>query len=247
MMTSKPWHTKEWKEKRDAFIHGKACVQCGSQENLVVHHTKKLPPDNVIFNEIRDILIKKVVDDGLYVTDYREICPICTSVNIRSRMTMVPVYICNRCQSTFDNPKITRSYRLSKEDFRDFINKYGDEIREAVLKFKNNYFETHYKEFKDCVVLCKKCHMLHHKGLDLCPICKQNFKQSGFDTCYDCFLKSDNCVRYLHPWCNNEIVLRKGSYKHRLCKNNSPDAYCVVCCKERSNCALLKKNCPWFD
>ena len=35
---SKPWQTKEWIEKRKAFIEGKVCEWCGSDDNLVIHH-----------------------------------------------------------------------------------------------------------------------------------------------------------------------------------------------------------------
>ena len=35
---NKTWQSKEWKEKRLAFINGRGCSWCGSKEYLTVHH-----------------------------------------------------------------------------------------------------------------------------------------------------------------------------------------------------------------
>ncbi len=39
---SKPWKTKEWKEKRALFLIGKVCEWCGSTENLCISHKEIL-------------------------------------------------------------------------------------------------------------------------------------------------------------------------------------------------------------
>ena len=43
-----------------------------------------------------------------------------------------------------------------------------------------------YMEFEDIQVLCKRCHFAHHKGMDLCPVCKKKYKKKRYNTCYDC-------------------------------------------------------------
>lgn len=37
-----------------------------------------------------------------------------------------------------------------------------------------------------CVPLCKRCHNALHKGLKLCPICKERYCKPEHDCCYGC-------------------------------------------------------------
>jgi len=45
-----------------------------------------------------------------------------------------------------------------------------------------------YKNIKDenVITLCKRCHFALHKRMDLCPICKKNYKKHFYQTCYQC-------------------------------------------------------------
>ena len=39
-----------------------------------------------------------------------------------------------------------------------------------------------------CLVLCNRCHFAIHKGLTLCPNCRQRYMRIGSTVCYSCYL-----------------------------------------------------------
>ena len=69
-------------------------------------------------------------------------------------------------------------YDGAKEANMNKIKSLTDELTEIENK--------KYTEFEDIQVLCKRCHFAHHKGMDLCPVCKKKYKNKQYKTCYDC-------------------------------------------------------------
>jgi len=156
---------------------------------------------------------------------------------------MQPKYRCIRCHHVFDEEIFTPDYRLSTEDFKQFAQKYREQIEAIVNKQRQDFFETEYKQFKDCIILCKKCHLLHHEGKDLCPKCKKNFKRLKDEMCWDCFVNSDLCVKYTHPHCKKEFHFRKGSINQfNLDHDTHKDLLCFSECKE-TKCAYKEELC----
>ena len=43
-----------------------------------------------------------------------------------------------------------------------------------------------YKNFDNCVLLCRKCHFTSAKGLILCKCCKKKYHHYNFSSCWDC-------------------------------------------------------------
>jgi len=177
--------------------------------------------------------IKWAVDSGEFRSrKYRITCPKCNGCSISTRTTIQPKYRCIHCHHVFDEEILTPDYHLSKEDFKRFTQKYRKQIEEKVNERRQDFFENEYNQFKDCIVLCKKCHLLHHKGKDLCPICKKNFKDLKHEMCWDCFVKSDLCITYAHHHCKKEFFFRKGSDAQYIVeKDTYKDLLCLMRCK----------------
>ncbi len=76
------------------------------------------------------------------------------------------------------------------------MKKYGDDIKRMVMEERNKRFRESYMQFRDCIVLCKRCHLLHHKGFDLCPQCKKP-KRKGKKLCWKCYIQTPEGKDYL--------------------------------------------------
>jgi hypothetical protein len=37
-----------------------------------------------------------------------------------------------------------------------------------------------------CTPMCRSCHRAGHRGLTLCPVCREHYKKPGFKTCWHC-------------------------------------------------------------
>jgi hypothetical protein len=52
------------------------------------------------------------------------------------------------------------------------------------------------------ILLCKKCHLASHRGLDLCPICGDHYKLGFYPQCFHCAVslgklyKCPDCGQY---------------------------------------------------
>lgn len=192
----KPWQTKEWKEKREQFIEGKVCEQCGSTEALVIHHTNSIMPYNQHFIIVSNTLLAEKIQEGEYKTETVQIltCPKCNthrSSDLRKRKAKKPKYRCSNCGYEFEEPVLgyKETGRLSRSDFNHFLAMYKDAIKEIVLAQRDEFHE-YYKTFDDCVVLCNRCHLALHKGMKLCSICKEKYHKAHYSMCWDCFGKT---------------------------------------------------------
>lgn len=202
-MASKPWHTKEWIEKRAQIIKD-ACEQCGSEEKpLVIQHFRHSPPADSIKFMVTKKFLMKLYDDNIETNevDIPELddeeyklncCPKCNLTSISERKTMTPKYRCIQCHHTFDKhakkPDLHSSkVRLIISKYRHrLIEKYQDEIQIAHERMKQTY-DDYYKSLEDTATFCKKCAFLWDiKKKKLCNVCKKKYHSFGFKTCYDC-------------------------------------------------------------
>lgn len=192
----KPWQTKEWKEKREQFIEGKLCEQCGASEDLVVHHTQSIMPYKQHFIAISNALLSEKIQEGEYKTELVQIytCPKCQThrpSDLKARKVKKPKYRCNNCGHEFEDPVIgfKETGRLSRNDWDHYLAKYRDKINE-IVQAQRDEFHEYYKTFEDCIVLCNRCHLALHKGMKLCPVCKEKYHKTSYAMCWDCFTKT---------------------------------------------------------
>lgn len=186
-VTTKPWQLKEWQDKRKEIIANHPyCAQCGSKEDLVVHHPFQLLPHKLLF---RLIALRRFDSEtgGLQ----KDGCPACGSINIRARKTREPKYRCDRCYTTFEQPVTVKdTFTVRRAAFWDWVKKNREAIQKDVEEQRKRYWER-YMSLEGTTVLCKKCNfLLHKRGMVLCKECKEKYHKQQYTTCYDCFKKT---------------------------------------------------------
>lgn len=187
MCSTKPWQKAEWQKKRKEIIANHPyCTQCGSNENLVVHHPFQSPPHKLLFRIIALDLFEYETG-GLT----RDGCPKCESINIRARKTIIPKYRCNRCYNQFEDPtKVKDSFTVKRKEFWDWVENHQEQLNQVVKKQRERNYQ-HYLSLEGTKVLCSKCHFLFEKkGNILCKECKKNYHSGQYQTCYECYKKS---------------------------------------------------------
>lgn len=212
--SSRPWQTKEWKEKRDEILDDK-CAWCGAEKGeriLILHH-----PDHHKLNYKKlwgDILLNLFPFDILDKETHfqtKEICPRCKYANIYERTTMKPKYRCQKCGAQFDEPikrLRRRHYNLVRGEF--LLNKLGwnkvlewlnqGQNRDKIMEKFEDIYKRHWEKYfslKNTVTICKKCHFLYEKkNMKICSVCGENYgkirqlepgKSDYF--CWECFAK----------------------------------------------------------
>lgn len=193
MSMTKPWQTAEWKQRREEFLKGKKCRECGSCDDLDIHYLTSIPDYSHYYNEVRDQIIRRQVDNGELDSKKKDACPNCKLATIKarkqSRKPSQPLYRCSTCRNEFGEPVKVPTYKLAKETYQWFIKENDDTIRKAVEDMRNEFFRNSYLKFENCVVLCKKCQALIPSGYDFCPQCNGT-RKIGHPLCYTCFLQT---------------------------------------------------------
>lgn len=66
------------------------------------------------------------------------------------------------------------------------------EFRTAHHPYRSSYGEDIYLDLylSQCMVLCRRCHTALHKGLKLCPTCKQKYAPYEAETCFPCYCEA---------------------------------------------------------
>ncbi len=148
----------------------------------------------------------------------RACCPICKSINIVEQKTLKPKYKCNKCKERFESVKVIeilvpkysstvvrKTYEqiklnVKKKIYKEKIKKLKEELyqydieKETLLELIND--NIRYLSMEDVKTYCKKCAFLEDiRGLDLCPICKKNYKKTYYEKCYEC----KNGSSYIKP------------------------------------------------
>lgn len=186
----KPWHTKDWQEKRMQLIKDN-CEQCGkSQPPLVLQHMWHPHSYKDIIREVYHSKYFPIVDQELVsddsedqqinqylerFKDERYACPKCSRLSISERKTMVPKFKCIKCRHEFDEPlKLAYSNELGK------IKPSFEEVKASLLRKRKEQvtwerygedirkealyisIEEHqrYISLQDTKTFCKKCTFL---------------------------------------------------------------------------------------
>ncbi len=123
------------------------------------------------------------------IKKYSKVCPECGS-SVYYRKTKYPKFRCTHCGTKTNNPKRKRckltSSKLRKQFHALFYKKHRNEIIN-LFYIKKEKAITEYMEFKDVIILCRKCHFAYHKGLKLCSECKINYHTPKHEKCWTCF------------------------------------------------------------
>jgi late competence protein required for DNA uptake (superfamily II DNA/RNA helicase) len=152
-------NSKEWKQNRDSIITPKSrCAWCNSKIKLSIHHPEDLHETP---EDIKHKIYEKYLND--FLIEYVK------KNNI---------------------PLINNKLILSKEQQEKAKNAY------SLYTIQNNINQKIYEEITlttqkyismtDTIILCNRCHYAHHKGLELCPICYQNYKYPQYPYCSKC-------------------------------------------------------------
>ena len=206
-MSKNPWHTKEWKLHREKLLNeDSVCELCGSKDDLHIHHP----------NSKNAATIRQEVWEYIYHqfnTWYKSVYP--TKEEIENFSTtkcgkrgeaMHKHEGCITWHYVSTKHKKCEWYNYSNnlQKRREFTNKYREydykRWHDLYDEYKTHNHDTiqsiinqligeenkKYTDFEDIQVLCKKCHLAHHKGMDLCPVCKKKYKKKQYKTCYDC-------------------------------------------------------------
>ena len=209
-MTKKPWHTKEWKEMRDKILAERNVCEakfCRSKENLVIHHPNTVTDDMVfksvwnyafhdfsnLYNsvyptkqDIKDFSVphkgKKNEDmhrhDGCWNWHY---------VSTKHKNKDSPWFDDSNAQMRIVFANEYKEY--NEKRWHNMWSEYKESNADAISNSIDTIIKKEWEKYnglEDVQVLCKRCHFAHHKGMDLCPVCKNGYKKKSYNTCFDC-------------------------------------------------------------
>ena len=189
---TKPWEKKEWKEKREGILKEQdACVKCGSQSNLCLHHPKedfRSPTEirKAISNEVYQVFKKEYEKtqkpkEAVFTGKHRH----------KSHDYWHDITTKHRTEIDESNliveKKIPKSTQKDKQNFTNAFRNWKDKngIKKRIEEEIEN--ETRrYESLDGVIVLCKSCHKTIHEGWEICPFCKDAFKRLNDRTCWYC-------------------------------------------------------------
>lgn len=204
--TRKPWHTKEWKEKRKILLASQ-CQNCGTTKPpLVLQHTWHPTPLHKLFYNARKkyqnewILWQQShtieIDKSSLIPD-ADGCPKCGSTTIRYRKR-AKTWICvskpagDTCENVFHNPIRVVSHRaiskLEKHSGQqiqdDFDEEFGIGKKVTITAIEH---QIRYLSLKDTKTLCKRCAFVEDKTkMVLCNLCMATYHSKRYDRCSAC-------------------------------------------------------------
>lgn len=248
---TKPWKTKEWKEKREKLIEGKVCEWCGSKKSLSLHHKTQYPSYEMHYQLVSHLLLEQLVKDGVYKTENKDACPYCNRFSLDIRSTILPKYRCFKCKKTFEYPIQLPTKTISKEDYARFHQTYANQIKEIVDRERQAEYEN-YIALDDIMILCKRCHKAIGQGKVLCQTCKKSYHNPNFKQCWNCFSQTEKgklvskkheLLEFVHPWCGKVFKIEVEDWEFEA----SPQMCCIEHCEdnEPNSCAIASKK--WND
>lgn len=192
----KPWHSKEWKEKRiDILNERNICEKCGTTEDLCLHHPKedfRSPEEirNAINNEAyrefkKDYSAKQQPKKPVHTGRHRH-----KSHNYWHQSSVQHRYEIDESNMSWEE-KIPSHTQKEKDGFKAEFNlwKKKHDIK-TLIENEIEKENQRYMALEGVMVLCKGCHKNIHMGRELCPICKKVYKELSARTCWYC--RSDN-------------------------------------------------------
>lgn len=137
---------------------------------------------------------------------YRYVCPKCHSSGIfPERESKVTVWRCSRCGYEFVKPlKIIFPPSARRDVLRKMVKLFAFHHKDEIYaKFQSHWqkLTEDYLNFKDVIVLCRRCAFARLLGFRLCPVCKQRYyrdiPRSNRKMCWLCFIKTEEGKAYL--------------------------------------------------
>jgi len=197
-MGRKPWALAAWRKQREKLLEGATCAWCGSAENLVVHHTHETrnARKRIARPIIRD-LIREKVDSGEVNSTKTVLTFICPECNSSQEVKGSATTTCKNCRTKVKLDQVEMievsqpNYYIGREGYKQFLKQYASEI-EARVKAQSGtgLDEPEYTDLEqETVILCNRCHLALHKGMRLCPVCKQRYTRYG--SCYICLPEAE--------------------------------------------------------
>jgi transposase-like protein len=239
----KPWHTKDWKTKRDKIIKSE-CEQCQSKDGVMVAQHLTHPLEfKTIRNEIFNTLFSEVIKSTAFpkpvitnteikefhdkTTKIREACPHCRWIRIRKRKTMKPKYFCESCKVDFEEATTIQYNEIFKTIFptdEQVITYLAEKMeKEAILDFKRSLYAKHEKEIgKKALLISIDLHLKYTELENVLTFCKRCAAKMDLDQkllCWTC--KTDYFNYQLYECCyqcyeRNDII--KNPIKGMICK-----------------------------
>jgi len=190
IMIKNPWQSKEWLQKRDALLKDAKCEYCGSVEKLCVHHSEHIfkSPRRVkcqmysrFFNEFKNLFIIMNTKKSTKTGNHRHKShPYWHPINRKHNNEIDESDIEIQYASPNPTPDDKKQFKLEYEKWLKSID------AESLINAEIEKERLSYMSFENVQVLCNKCHIAHHRGKDLCPVCKTKYKTKRYETCWDC-------------------------------------------------------------
>ncbi len=182
-------NSKEWKEKRDEFLKGKTCFWCGSSDSLCIHIPGAFSPAQ-ISSEIYGAAYARFKE--VYRQKYQKFdCFPTGKHHHKSHPTWHKASTVHKTEP--DHTDLEEQYiEVLVEDSGagNFKKLYHEWLEEAGIKdLIEEEIEKAEKESEsltNAIALCKRCHFASLKGMELCPVCRNKYKSSRYETCFDC-------------------------------------------------------------
>lgn len=186
-----PWQTKEWKQKRSELLKDAKCERCGSTEKLQIHHPEHaFMPPRVLKLGLYNLFYKQFTD--IFEEKYGSRKPIKTGRHRhKSHPAWHPMDRVHKLEVDKSNMEIEyivpgptpEEKVLFDTEYKEWLKSIDAEGQIKAILEKD---KSRYMSLEDIQIVCSKCHIAGHKGMDLCLLCKKNYKKRHYATCYNC-------------------------------------------------------------
>ena len=102
---------------------------------------------------------------------------------------------------------------------------------------RNSISDEEYLSFRNCQVLCGRCHFALHRGMILCPKCRVAYRNPRFPTCAKC-AGIQKYTPYEHPWCKRTFQIETKWWDIEA----SPHMCCIELCRKFYDCKIQEEN-----
>ena len=213
---SKPWMSREWKEKRKAILQErKVCEICGDGVNegkvLVLHHPEELEqarlqprvtPRKLLFQWYKEpanaAVVAEIQSRYPAASVERKVCSR-GHVSIRATAEGDQCLTCGRKNAkaslavgVIDYVSQQESRRVGKAAWDTFVTDYLPEAEEAAaarnerIDAANSQAREFYLTLEGIQVLCGGCHWAIHRGQRWCSMCGQHWHSPRYEHCFYC-------------------------------------------------------------
>ncbi|WP_319508133.1 hypothetical protein [uncultured Methanolobus sp.] len=189
-MIKNPWQSKEWLKKRDERLKDEKCELCNSTEDLSIHHPDHLfeTPFQInrrmysqFYQEFQNLFMKKHKIKPKATGAHRHKShPYWHPIDRKHKYEVDE----SEMETQYKTPKPTPDQKKTfKEEYNEWLNSIN---AKSLINAELEKERASYMSFENVQVLCNRCHIAHHKGMDLCPVCNSNYKNKRYETCWEC-------------------------------------------------------------